>query len=195
LRPPCPIPTLSISISISPTSGSTPAAARCACRALLDVLAQDLASFRGEPAIERLRYAKGGNGAEAHDLKPPPGKFAEYLSELVTGGSRRSLALAAAFATDGAADTTATPSRRRAISPPGSKSCSRWSASSSPGCAARTSRRRCSDRGGTSGLSPCCSGTTPFIRVAPVGDRIMTTGCTGECSFAPAGVARPALSR
>lgn len=83
--------------------------------ALLDLLWEDLASFRAEPAIEGLRYRKE-NGAEAHDLKPPPGVFGTYLRALLgdasgAGGEpdggpalRRSLGLAAAFATDVAVD-------------------------------------------------------------------------------------------
>ncbi|WP_437677231.1 type I-G CRISPR-associated protein, Cas3-extension family [Sorangium sp. So ce131] len=71
---------------------------------LLDVLVKDLESFRGEPAIERLRYRKDGDGAEAHDLKPPPLHFARYLRDLVSEDVRRSLAFAAAFATDVAVD-------------------------------------------------------------------------------------------
>ncbi|APR87004.1 hypothetical protein A7982_12353 [Minicystis rosea] len=72
--------------------------------ALLDVLAEDLASFQAEPAIDRVRYPKNGDGPVAHDLKPPPGFFAAYLDRLVDEGLRRSLAFAASFATDVARD-------------------------------------------------------------------------------------------
>lgn len=71
---------------------------------LVETLMADLASFRDEPAISRLRYKKNGDGAEAHDLKPPPAIFAAYLRDLVAGERRRSLAFAAAFATDVATD-------------------------------------------------------------------------------------------
>lgn len=72
---------------------------------IVDIVMRDLATFHDEPAIERLRYRKDdGKGVEAHDLKPPPEVFAKYLRELVDSGSRRSLAFAAAFATDVAVD-------------------------------------------------------------------------------------------
>lgn len=77
--------------------------------ALLEVLRVDLESFRNEPAIEGLRYPKEG-GSEAHDLKPPPRWFVDYLKKLSTSGGevspamRRSLSFAAAFATDVATD-------------------------------------------------------------------------------------------
>jgi hypothetical protein len=72
---------------------------------LVDVLLDDLRSFRAEPAIEKMRYRKeSGKGAEAHDLKPPKGLYGRYLKELVETGSARSLAYAAAFATDVALD-------------------------------------------------------------------------------------------
>ena len=70
---------------------------------LLDVLRADLESCANEPAMQ-LRYAKGGTGPEAHDLKPPPEDFVRYLRALVASAGRRSLALAAAFATDVAVD-------------------------------------------------------------------------------------------
>jgi hypothetical protein len=84
---------------------------------LIGLLRRDLETFRREPAIEGLRYAKPG-GAEAHDLKPPPGWFATYLQKLIRDvpprdasghtttpeHGRRSLDLAAAFATDVAQD-------------------------------------------------------------------------------------------
>lgn len=71
--------------------------------ALLDVLMLDLESFASEPALQ-FRYKKGGDGAEAHDLKPPPSEFIKYLRELVASERKRSLGLAAAFATDVATD-------------------------------------------------------------------------------------------
>lgn len=72
--------------------------------ALLDLLMNDVASFRSEPALD-LRYQKGGDGSAAHDLKPPPAVFANYLRTLLgLPDPRRSLAFAAAFATDVAED-------------------------------------------------------------------------------------------
>ncbi len=77
--------------------------------ALVDLLAADAASFEEEPAI-LLEYRKG-EGKVARDLKPPPGGFSTYLRSLVEDylrsgatGVARSLALAAAFATDVATD-------------------------------------------------------------------------------------------
>jgi hypothetical protein len=70
---------------------------------LLDVLTRDLVRFKSEPAIE-LRYSKAGAGAQAHDLKPPPSVFVEYLRSLRHKGARLSLDFAAAFATDVATD-------------------------------------------------------------------------------------------
>jgi hypothetical protein len=72
-------------------------------RELVELLAVDLAAHAREPALD-LRYEKAASGAEAHDLKPSPTKFAGYLRGLVRGDARRSLALAAAFATDVAVD-------------------------------------------------------------------------------------------
>ncbi len=69
---------------------------------LLNLLVEDLETFREEPAIKGLRYAKGKS--QAHDLKPPPVFFTEYLKRLVASGSLRSLDFAAAFATDVATD-------------------------------------------------------------------------------------------
>lgn len=70
---------------------------------LLDLLMRDLEALADEPALS-LRYRKGGDGAEAHDLKPPPQDFIAYLRNLVAAGREESLALAAAFATDVAVD-------------------------------------------------------------------------------------------
>jgi hypothetical protein len=72
-------------------------------KALLDLLVTDLQSFAGEPALE-LRYRKRGEGSEAHDLKPPPEEFVKYLRALVASDGKRSLAFAAALATDVAVD-------------------------------------------------------------------------------------------
>ncbi|MBX3261346.1 MAG: hypothetical protein KF782_16800 [Labilithrix sp.] len=71
-------------------------------RDLLDILVEDLASFADERALD-LHYKKPG-GADAHDLKPLPRRYAEYLEDLRDRASRRSLAFAGAFATDVAVD-------------------------------------------------------------------------------------------
>lgn len=71
---------------------------------LNEMLLADAASFANESALD-LRYRKGGDGVEAHDLKPPPAHYInEYLKPLARNGSARSLAFASAFATDVAVD-------------------------------------------------------------------------------------------
>ncbi len=115
---------------------------------LLDVLWKDVQAFRAEPAIEGLRYRKEG-GAEAHDLKPPPGRFAEYLRGLVEASLRRERSRSTCAAWWRRAQeeqgkrveasilrrrsprmsrwtTTETPSRRHSISRRDSRSFCRW---------------------------------------------------------------------
>jgi hypothetical protein len=179
---------------------------------LLDALVQDLASFRTEPAIEDLRYAKGGDGAMAHDLKPPPDELAEYLGKLVSEGSRRSLAFAAAFATDVAVDNNgnAKPTalhftagqqeflamvhelvqgvRREDIEEAlfGPWRYERplpvlqWDNTSARDYALRASDPSKDKKLGVPGADWLAFRGLPFIRVAPVGDQIRTTGCSGE---------------
>jgi hypothetical protein len=185
--------------------------------ALLDVLVQDLESFRGEPAIERLRYRKDGNGAEAHDLKPPPGYFADYLSHLVNDGLvnddlRRSLAFAAAFATDVAMDNNGNTKPTALHFTAGQQEflamvseliqgvrvedleealfgpwkyerplpVLQWDNTSARDYALRASDPSKDKKLGVPGADWLAFRGLPFIRVAPVGDRIVTTGCSGE---------------
>ncbi|WP_437876864.1 type I-G CRISPR-associated protein, Cas3-extension family [Sorangium sp. So ce513] len=180
--------------------------------ALLDVLAQDLESFRGEPAIERLRYRKDGDGAEAHDLKPPPSKFAEYLSGLVRDDLRRSLAFAAAFATDVAVDNNGntkptalhfTAGQQEFLTMVGELlrgvrvedleealfgpwryerplPVLQWDNTSARDYALRASDPSKDKKLGVPGADWLAFRGLPFIRVAPVGDRIVTAGCSGE---------------
>ncbi|WP_437897441.1 type I-G CRISPR-associated protein, Cas3-extension family [Sorangium sp. So ce124] len=184
---------------------------------LLDTLVQDLESFRGEAAIERLRYRKDGGGAKAHDLKPPPREFAKYLSdlvsdELVSDKLRRSLAFAAAFATDVAVDNKGntkptalhfTAGRQQflgmvsellrgvraedleeALFGPWKYErplpVFQWDNTSARDYALRASDPSKEKKLGVPGADWLAFRGLPFIRVAPVGDRIVTTGCSGE---------------
>ncbi|AGP33429.1 type I-G CRISPR-associated protein, Cas3-extension family [Sorangium cellulosum] len=188
--------------------------------ALLDVLVQDLASFRGEPAIEWLHYRKDGDGAEAHDLKPPPGFFVDYLSRLlgdcpsrgVSDELRRSLAFAAAFATDVAVDNNGNTKPTALHFTAGQQEfltmvseliqgvrvedleealfgpwryerplpVLQWDNTSARDYALRASDPSKDKKLGVPGADWLAFRGLPFIRVAPVGDRIVTTGCSGE---------------
>ncbi|WP_437307401.1 type I-G CRISPR-associated protein, Cas3-extension family [Sorangium sp. So ce388] len=180
--------------------------------ALLDVLAHDLESFRGEPAIERLRYRKDGDGAEAHDLKPPPRDFADYLHRLVSDDLRRSLAFAAAFATDVAVDNNGNTKPTALHFTAGQQEflamvsellqgvriedleealfgpwryerplpVLQWDNTSARDYALRASDPSKDKKLGVPGADWLAFRGLPFIRVAPVGDRIVTTGCSGE---------------
>lgn len=177
---------------------------------LIELLLQDAASFRNEPAIERLRYATAKG--EAHDLKPPPEIFASYLHELIAGGSPRSLSFASAFATDvvvdnnGNAKPTALhftagqqeflsmvdellegvrkedleealfgPWRYRRPLP-----VLQWDNSTARDYALRASDPSTEKKLGVPGADWLAFRGLPFIRVAPVGQRIVTTGVRGE---------------
>ncbi|WP_441289257.1 type I-G CRISPR-associated protein, Cas3-extension family [Sorangium sp. KYC3313] len=180
--------------------------------ALLDALVQDLKSFQGEPAIERLRYRKDGAGTEAHDLKPPPGYFAEYLSRLVRDDLRRSLAFAAAFATDVAVDNNGNTKPTALHFTAGQQEfltmvsellqgvrvedleealfgpwkyerplpVLQWDNTSARDYALRASDPSKDKKLGVPGADWLAFRGLPFIRVAPVRDRIVTTGCSGE---------------
>ncbi|WP_438034607.1 type I-G CRISPR-associated protein, Cas3-extension family [Sorangium sp. So ce204] len=180
--------------------------------ALLDVLVQDLESFRGEPAIERLRYRKDGDGAEAHDLKPPPGYFAHYLNRLVSDDLRRSLAFAAAFATDVAVDNNGNTKPTALHFSAGNQAflamvsaliqgvhiddleealfgpwryerplpVLQWDNTSTRDYALRASAPASDKKLGVPGADWLAFRGLPFIRVVPVGDRIVTTCCNGE---------------
>lgn len=72
---------------------------------LVPILVADAASWKGDPAID-LRYDKG-SGKAAHDLKPKPERFREYLGGLLASSDERSpraLSYAAAFGTETAED-------------------------------------------------------------------------------------------
>ncbi len=74
---------------------------------LLDVLEQDLHwDWATDPALG-LKYAKGGDGKTAWDLKPPPAVFRKFLKRLLDDDSpagRRALRYAAAYAAEGPID-------------------------------------------------------------------------------------------
>lgn len=74
---------------------------------LEQALVEDTRSWCDDPALE-LRYAKqDGAGKLAHDLKPSPARFRQYLAELLAiddGRRERALAYAASFATEVAKD-------------------------------------------------------------------------------------------
>jgi hypothetical protein len=180
--------------------------------ALLDVLGKDLASFGAEPAIERLRYKKAGEGNEAHDLKPPPSDFARYLRGLVTDDLRRSLTFAAAFATDVAVDNNGNTKPTALHFTAGQQELLamvselidgvlpadfeealfgpwrydrplpvlQWDNASARDYALRASDPSKDKKLGVPGADWLAFRGLPFIRVAPVGDRILTTGCSGE---------------
>jgi len=72
--------------------------------ALIDLLMADLASMKNDPALA-LSYGDGTS--PVRDLKPPPDVFRSYLADLAetaTPDNRRSVDMAAAFATDVAVD-------------------------------------------------------------------------------------------
>jgi hypothetical protein len=179
--------------------------------ALVDALMADLATFRAEPAIERLRYPKGGDGAEAHDLKPPPGRFAEILRGLVREDLRRSLAFAAAFATDVAVDNNGnakptalhfTAGQQEMLSMvreliDGVRAADveealfeswryerslpvlQWDNASSRDYALRASDPSKDKKLGVPGADWLAFRGLPFVRVVPIGNRAVTTGCQG----------------
>ena len=207
--------------------------------ALLEALWKDVQSFRAEPAIQWLRYRKEG-GAEAHDLKPPPGKFAEYLRSLVEEGvrtagagsvgdvsangatagdvaaasgglGRRSLDFAAAFATDVAVDNNGNTKPTALHFTAGQQELLsmvtgliegvttldleeavfgpwryerplpvlQWDNAASRDYALRASDPSKDKKLGVPGADWLAFRGLPFLRVAPVGDAIQTTGCKG----------------
>jgi hypothetical protein len=178
---------------------------------VLAVLAEDLATFGAEPALARLRYGKGGGGSEAHDLKPPPRFFAAYLRGLVEAEAPRSLAFAAAFATDVAVDGNGnakptalhftagqqelltmvdeliagvTPADlEEALFGPWRYERSLpvlgWDNAQARDYALRASDPSKDKKLGVPGADWLAFRGLPFLRVAPVGDRVETTGCQG----------------
>jgi hypothetical protein len=179
--------------------------------ALIDVLMADRGSFREEAAITRLRYPKGGEGTEAHDLKPLPDFFAGYLRGLVRDGQRRSLSFAAAFATDVAVDNngntkptalhftagqqeflamvrdlcegTGAADLEEALFGPWRYERAlpvlQWDNASARDYALRGSDPSKDKKLGVPGADWLAFRGLPFLRVVPVGDRAMTTGCHG----------------
>ncbi len=177
---------------------------------LLDLLVQDAASLQGEPALQ-LGYRKGGEGPEAHDLKPPPTDFIRYLRGLLTSGSHRSLAYAAAFATDVAVDKngnikptalhfTAGQQEFLAMVEELRKGVTRddfeealfgpwrymrplpvlqWDNSQTRDYALRARDPSKEKKLGVPAADWLAVRGLPFVRVAPTGDRIATTGCRG----------------
>lgn len=183
---------------------------------LLDVLEQDVHTFREEPAILGLRYEKS-DGKPAHDLKPPPGFYARYLAGLVGGAARslaavsRSASFAAAFGTDVACDNngntkptalhfTAGQQELLTMVSELTEGVTRddlaealfgpwryerplpvlgWDNTMSRDYALRASDPSKEKKLGVPGADWLAFRGLPFVRVAPVGDSIETTGCTG----------------
>jgi len=70
---------------------------------LVNVLETDLGAWREHAPELELRYRKGGAGAWACDLKPPPGEFRVYAASIAGEAAperRRSADFASAFATE-----------------------------------------------------------------------------------------------
>jgi hypothetical protein len=178
--------------------------------ALLDLLMRDRESFADEPAL-KLRYRKGDNGTEAHDLKPPPADFVRYLRELVAGEAKRSLAFAAAFATDGGVDNNGNTKPTALHFTAGQQEflsmvdelrkgvtgedldealfgpwrytrglpVLQWDNSQSRDYALRASDPSKDKKCGVPGADWLAFRGLPFVRVAAVGPRVVTTGCRG----------------
>jgi hypothetical protein len=178
--------------------------------ALLDLLVSDTASFKGEPALQ-LRYTKGDDGPEAHDLKPPPGEYVRYLRSLVASGGERSLAFAGSFATDVAVDNNGNTKPtalhftagqqeflamvdelregvtredfREALFGPWRYARAlpvlQWDNSQARDYALRAGDPSKEKKQGIPGADWLAFRGLTFLRVAPIGDRIATTGCRG----------------
>jgi hypothetical protein len=179
---------------------------------VLAALAADLATFQGEPAVARLRYDKGGDGAEAHDLKPPPAFFVQYLRDLVAARARRSLGFAAAFATDVAVDGNGNAKPTALHFTAGQQEflgmiqeliggvtlahldealfgpwryeqplpVLGWDNAQSRDYALRAGDPSKDKKLGVPGADWLAFRGLPLVRVAPIGDRIETTGCQGS---------------
>jgi len=185
--------------------------------ALLDVLVKDLADFRGEPAT-LLRYPKKSEKgtSEAWDLKPPRETFRGYLHSLVSACSRdhrRSVDVAAAFATDVAVDradrktkptalhftagnqefldtfgavseTVTAEDLREAVFGPWKRARDtkqfNWDNAGARDYALRADDPSKAKKLGVPGADWLAFRGLSFVRVAPVGDRVVTTGCHGE---------------
>ncbi len=177
---------------------------------LLGILVEDARRLKGEPALE-LRYPKKGDGAMAHDLKPPPDVLVEHLRNLVRTESRLSLDYAAALATDVATDNggnikptafhfTAGQQEFLAMVTQLRDAVTRddfqealfgpwmyakplpvlqWDNTTARDYAYRASDPSKEKKLGVPGADWLAFRGLPFLRVAPVGDRIATTGCFG----------------
>lgn len=181
--------------------------------ALVPALLDDLRAFRDEPALA-LRYAKKGEGAEAWDLKPPPGEYRKYLERLVAGaapGRRRSVDHAAAFATDVACDNngntkptalhftagqqeflktvgevmegTRAEDLDEALFGPwryrGRLKTLGWDNTAARDYALRADDPSKAEKLGVPGADWLAFRGLAFLRCAPRGDEILTTGCSG----------------
>ena len=178
--------------------------------ALLDLLMRDAESFAGEPALE-LHYQKGADGREVHDLKPPPEEFVKYLGELVRSEGKRSLALAAALATDVAVDNNGNTKPTALHFTAGQQEflamvndlregvtradldeavfgpwqyaralpVLQWDNSQTRDYALRAGDPSKEKKLGVPGADWLAFRGLSFVRVAPVRDRILTTGCRG----------------
>jgi hypothetical protein len=178
--------------------------------ALLDVIVSDLRSFDDERSLQ-IRYRKGGDGKEAHDLKPPPTVYAQFLREFVAASAARSLSFVAALATDVIVDNNgnAKPTAlhftagqqeflamvdelrrgvtkedfREALFGPWKYARAlpvlAWDNSQSRDYALRASDPSKDKKRGVPGADWLGFRGLPYLRVAPVGERLITTGCRG----------------
>lgn len=181
--------------------------------ALIELLMKDLKGFRGEPATQ-LRYSKEA-GKEAWDLKPPREVFQGYLDGLVKAsehGRRRSVDLAAAFATDVALDNSGKTKPtalhftagqqeflatfgevaqevteedlKEALFGPWRRAREvkqfRWDNGGTRDYALRADDPSKAENLGLPGADWLAFRGLSSLRVAPIGDRIATTGCHGE---------------
>jgi len=184
---------------------------------LLEVLREDLETWRQDPCLD-LRYHKPKNagkvGSPAWDLKPPEGKYRQYLLGLLADSSprnRRVLDFAAAFATETArdnngntkptalhftagqqeflrmvADLVATVSKedlREALFGPWRYDQERpvlgWDCTAARDYALRATDPSKDKRPGVPGADWLAFRGLSFIRVAPRGSQVLTTGCSG----------------
>lgn len=176
---------------------------------LIDLIESDRDNFEKAKALD-LRYVKA-SGGEAHDLKPPPSQFVEYLRGLVAADDRRALSFAAAFATDVAVDNNGNTKPtalhftagqqeflamvselRDGVTPADIEEALfgpwryarplpvlQWDNSQARDYALRASDPSKDKKLGVPGADWLAFRGLPFIRVVPVGDEILTSGCRG----------------
>jgi hypothetical protein len=179
---------------------------------LVAILADDVASFRGEPAILELREPSDQTLSKEDDLKPRPDRFAAYLRAIVRAESPRSLALAAALGTDVATDNNGntkptalhftagqqqflmmvgelikgvtTEDLQEALFGPWRYGrplpVLQWDNASARDYALRSTDPSKEKKLGVPGADWLGFRGLSFLRVAPIGHRIATTGCRGE---------------